>query len=88
MVDEQGVWHVNVTCPKCRRRHPAGWTCSHAADIAGLSQGERDRQAALSWIDKKAWLDAFIERAGFRRGWDDLDYWAQRMAEQAYEENC
>jgi hypothetical protein len=86
VIDEQGVWHDNVTCPMCRRRHPAAWSCAKAADIARLSRIEDNRQEALAWLDKKAWLEAFIERAGFTYGWDNLESWAQRMAEQAYEE--
>ena len=31
-------------------------------------------------------LDAFILRAGFRAGWENLESWARRMAEQAVRE--
>lgn len=33
-----------------------------------------------------AWLEAFIRRAGFTYGWENLESWARRMAEQAYAE--
>lgn len=36
--------------------------------------------------DEAAWLEAFIRRAGFTYGWENLESWARRMAEQAYEE--
>lgn len=32
------------------------------------------------------WREAFIVRAGFRYGWENLESWARRMVEQAYEE--
>lgn len=35
---------------------------------------------------QQEWLDAFIKRAGFSYGWENLESWARRMAEQAYEE--
>lgn len=31
-------------------------------------------------------LEAFIQRAHFRHGWENLESWARRMAEQAVEE--
>jgi hypothetical protein len=36
MIDEQGVWHDNVRCPVCRYRHPAAWSCEHAAAVAAM----------------------------------------------------
>lgn len=83
MVDEQGVWHENVTCPKCRRRHPAAWTCERASKVAATYRPE---QPSKPLDDREEWLEAFIERAGFKHGWWNLESWARRMAEQAYEE--
>lgn len=31
-------------------------------------------------------LEAFIQRAGFKHGWENLESWARRMAEQAVKE--
>jgi hypothetical protein len=36
--------------------------------------------------EQQAWMNAFIERAGFRHGWSNLESWARRMAEQAWQE--
>jgi hypothetical protein len=84
MFDEQGRWHDNVTCKKCRRRHPAVWPCEHAAAVAATYQ------PAVPFLplrdEREEWLEAFIERAGFRHGWWNLESWARRVAEQAYEE--
>jgi hypothetical protein len=33
-------------------------------------------------------LDAFIKRAGFSYGWQNLESWARRMAEQAVAEQA
>lgn len=33
---------------------------------------------------KQKWLDAFVKRAGFNHGWENLELWARKMAEQAY----
>ncbi len=38
-------------------------------------------------MTKQEWLEAFIKRAGFSYGWENLESWARRMAEQAYEEH-
>lgn len=46
-----------------------------------------DVDLLASWKDQQAWLDAFIKRAGFTHGWDKLESWARRMAEQALEEH-
>lgn len=35
---------------------------------------------------KQKWLDDFIRRAGFTYGWENLESWARRMAERAYQE--
>lgn len=40
----------------------------------------------MSEVEKQQWLDAFILRAGFTHGWENLESWARRMAEQAYRE--
>lgn len=37
-------------------------------------------------MSEQEWLEAFIKRAGFTYGWMNLESWARRMAEQAYEE--
>lgn len=36
--------------------------------------------------EKQKWLDNFITRAGFTYGWENLESWARRMAERAYQE--
>lgn len=35
---------------------------------------------------KQVWLGAFLLRAGFTQGWENLETAARRMAEQAYQE--
>jgi hypothetical protein len=39
-----GKWYDNISCPKCRYRHPAGLSC-HAA--AAAAQIDRDRRKAF-----------------------------------------
>lgn len=39
-------------------------------------------------LTEREWLDAFIIRAGFTYGWERLESWARRMAEQAYRERA
>lgn len=35
---------------------------------------------------REQFLEAFIQRAGFSYGWKNLESWARRMAEQAYDD--
>jgi hypothetical protein len=37
-------------------------------------------------MDQREQLEAFIRRAGFTYGWENLESWARRMAEQAVKE--
>ena len=50
---------------------------------------ERSREETRAYNAAKfrqEWLDDFIVRAGFTGGWENLESWARRMAEQAYED--
>ncbi len=38
-----GEHPANITCPKCRFRHPALWTCEYSASIAQAERAERER---------------------------------------------
>jgi hypothetical protein len=53
---------------------------------AHFQQHANERKAQQPAETEQEWLDAFIERAGFTYGWLNLESWARRMAEQAYEE--
>jgi hypothetical protein len=33
-----GAWEANVTCPRCRNRHPARLECAEAAAIAAANR--------------------------------------------------
>lgn len=84
MLDENSKWVDNVSCKRCRKRHPALWSCEKAAEMAARRAAAEDRLSTA--MAREEWLDAFIKRAGFHYGWDNLESWARRMAEQAYEE--
>ncbi len=36
-----GQWLKNITCPSCRHRHPAAWTCAYASALADGQKAER-----------------------------------------------
>lgn len=57
MVD--GKWLDNITCKRCRRRHPAEISCARAKEIAAQAAKERDEQSNLaSEDDAKAFIAA------------------------------
>ena len=51
---------------------------------------KQNTEAGLQYLAQQEWREAFIKRAGFTYGftygWDNLESWARRMAEQAYKE--
>jgi hypothetical protein len=38
-----GIWHDNITCPRCKHRHPALLSCIAARELATAAQQERER---------------------------------------------
>lgn len=38
----EGKWLDNITCPKCRNRHPKEITCEQAKAIADKQREERE----------------------------------------------
>ncbi|TFL14172.1 hypothetical protein CSC67_08445 [Pusillimonas caeni] len=51
-----------------------------------LARYGQPAQPAASAEPTQKDLDAFIQRAGFTHGWENLESWARRMAEQAVKE--
>lgn len=39
-----GMWVDNITCSKCRARHPGAWSCAQAADVAAVQRQVREEQ--------------------------------------------
>lgn len=54
-----GVWHDNITCPKCRFRHPAILTCKLAK-----AHAEAAREEAIKRRMEEAELDSILEELG------------------------
>jgi len=39
-----GVWFDNITCPRCRKRHPENITCKYAKSVADENKEEREKE--------------------------------------------
>ena len=53
----------NITCPKCRYRHPAGMTCSFAAQRAAEAREKREEFAKqYPVLTKEQELQQTLER--------------------------
>jgi hypothetical protein len=46
-----GVYMPNITCTKCRFRHPAGLTCKAAAEAAAANRAEEKRAEIKHFSD-------------------------------------
>lgn len=43
-----GQWVDNVTCPRCKQRHPAITSCAEAQQLAEVYAREREEQSAAA----------------------------------------
>ena len=47
----------NITCPKCRFRHPAEWTCKFASEVAASQRTEPEPAPPSLWVRTHAAID-------------------------------
>jgi hypothetical protein len=64
-----GTWFENITCPKCRYRHPALITCSYAAELAAA---ERAKAQDVYEAAAKRLNDALAVQAAERPLWHQI----------------
>lgn len=73
------------TCPEHDKEGPFCDAKECIRPLTPFEQPEAKREASQEPAREE--LEAFIKRAGFNYGWENLESWARRMAEQAVRES-
>lgn len=56
-----GVWMENITCRKCRRRHPAGVTCALAREVAATGSTRAEAEKVLAAERELAYTNSLAD---------------------------